>query len=162
MEQNPTDGSFIRWGQQCRIRHMCTRRYLRLTKEGDISLTVIGFRDPLCVFRIFPAIEQDEKEIFVETDDYCRIQHAVSGSWIRGDQAPYESKSRQRSDETESLMASLVLSKTNLKKIIARKERQYDDVFALQIVKPEDHSNFNFMAGMVPTLKVLKNRVFLI
>lgn len=66
------------WEQQVRIRHMITRKYLKVNKEGKIQLESSN-ADPLTVFRLHSVIrERDE----IEYETYCRIEHVVTGKWI--------------------------------------------------------------------------------
>lgn len=71
-------GGLILWEQQVRMRHMITRKYLKITKDGKIHLEDDN-ADPLTVFRLHPVIrERDE----IEYETYCRIEHVVTGRWI--------------------------------------------------------------------------------
>ena len=48
-------GGILKWEQQCRIVHMCTRRYLAVKKTGDVTLTTDS-NDPSTVFRLHAVI----------------------------------------------------------------------------------------------------------
>lgn len=47
-------GGVLKWEQQCKIIHMCTRKYLTI-KDGHVTLTG-DHRDPTTVFRLHPVI----------------------------------------------------------------------------------------------------------
>lgn len=47
-------GGVLKWEQQCKIIHMCTRKYLTV-KDGHVTLTG-DHRDPTTVFRLHPVI----------------------------------------------------------------------------------------------------------
>nr|KAG5699258.1 hypothetical protein BaRGS_000460 [Batillaria attramentaria] len=67
------DGGILKWEQQCRIVHMCTRRYLAVSKKGDVSLSDDN-SDPSTVFRLHPVIRIaaiQEKQY----DDAFTLQH---------------------------------------------------------------------------------------
>ena len=49
-------GSVIRWGQQCRFRHMTTRHYLCVDASMNVTLT-LDHRDPNAVFRLHPVVK---------------------------------------------------------------------------------------------------------
>ena len=45
----------MKWEQQCRLMHMCTRKYLCVDQGGKVSLTS-DHLDPKTVFRLHPVI----------------------------------------------------------------------------------------------------------
>ena len=49
-------GEMIRWEQQVRFRHMCTRQYLCITADRRVTLTPDA-KDPRNVFRLHPVIK---------------------------------------------------------------------------------------------------------
>lgn len=48
-------GGILKWEQQCRIVHMCTRRYLAVNKKGEVTL-IADNDDPSTMFRLYAVI----------------------------------------------------------------------------------------------------------
>jgi len=48
-------GGVLKWEQQCKIIHMCSRKYLTVNKENHVTLTS-NHTDPRTVFRLHPVI----------------------------------------------------------------------------------------------------------
>ena len=48
-------GGILKWEQQCRIVHMCTRRYLAVNKKGEVTL-IADNDDPSTMFRLHAVI----------------------------------------------------------------------------------------------------------
>ena len=46
----------MKWEQQCRIIHMCSRKYLTINTEGKVTLTADN-QDPRTVFRLHAVIK---------------------------------------------------------------------------------------------------------
>ena len=82
---NVSAGGLIMWEQQVRIRHMITRKYLKITKEGKIQLEDSN-ADPMTVFRLHPVIREKDE---IEYETYCRIEHVVTEKWISTSQGEY-------------------------------------------------------------------------
>ncbi|KAJ8309658.1 hypothetical protein KUTeg_011523 [Tegillarca granosa] len=56
-QEGPTAGGLLKWEQQCRIIHMCTRKYLSVDTNGKVTLTS-DHLDPRNVFRLHPVIRK--------------------------------------------------------------------------------------------------------
>jgi inositol 1,4,5-triphosphate receptor type 1 len=144
-------GNVVRWEQQCRLKHMTTRKYLRT--DGKTTSLSDSHSDPKTVFRLHPVIKESE-QIAYET--YCRIEHVVTGTWLHASGDEYQRNIGGKT-KADSTMASLNWTTALLRKVDVSQEMQYDDAFTLQ--KVDDISEFNFMAGMVPFLQKLINDV---
>nr|XP_034327562.1 inositol 1,4,5-trisphosphate receptor type 2 isoform X16 [Crassostrea gigas] len=180
LQEGPVQGGVLKWEQQCKIIHMCTRKYLTV-KDGHVTLTG-DHRDPTTVFRLHPVIRQLENDD-IPLDSYCRIEHVVSGSWLHACPEEYVRKQTMKSEDNKA-MASLKWSTAELKqatrqgtpaptsettggkKRINKKrsqtlsigiieEKQYDDAFTIQGVEEEHVEIFHHMAGMVPFIQKL-------
>jgi inositol 1,4,5-triphosphate receptor type 1 len=57
-------GGVLKWEQQCRLMHMCTRKYLCVAQGGKVTLTS-DHLDPKTVFRLHPVIRVSNFLIFV-------------------------------------------------------------------------------------------------
>lgn len=55
-------GGVLKWEQQCKIIHMCTRKYMTV-KDGQVTLTS-DHLDPAIVFRLHPVIRVNNKTAF--------------------------------------------------------------------------------------------------
>lgn len=55
-------GGVLKWEQQCKIIHMCTRKYMTV-KDGQVTLTS-DHLDPATVFRLHPVIRVNNKTAF--------------------------------------------------------------------------------------------------
>lgn len=55
-------GGVLKWEQQCKIIHMCTRKYMTV-KDGQVTLTS-DHLDPATVFRLHPVIRVNNKKAF--------------------------------------------------------------------------------------------------
>ena len=49
-------GNILRWEQQCRFKHMTTRKYMTIDAKGVVDLTK-DHNDPKTVFRLHPVIK---------------------------------------------------------------------------------------------------------
>ncbi|CAH1800283.1 unnamed protein product [Owenia fusiformis] len=146
------DGGVIKWEQQVRIRHMCTRKWLKVNKSA-VTLTE-SHDDPSTVFKLHPVIKEGD-EIMYET--YCRIEHAVTGTWLHALHDEYGRT--QVFDDNDTSMAGLKWTHAPLKKLTLSEEMQYDDAFTIQYVEQDLVEIFNFMAGMVPFIqKLIKDK----
>ncbi|XP_061178320.1 inositol 1,4,5-trisphosphate receptor type 2-like [Saccostrea echinata] len=148
-QEGPVSGGVLKWEQQCKIIHMCTRKYLTV-KDGHVTLTS-DHLDPTTVFRLHPVIRENDD---IPPDSYCRIEHVVTGRWLHGGTEEYKKKQKDGDDNTQS-MSSLKWSTAELKEINTIEEMQYDDAFTIQKVDEEFVSIFNYMAGMVPFIQKL-------
>ncbi|XP_070537450.1 LOW QUALITY PROTEIN: inositol 1,4,5-trisphosphate-gated calcium channel ITPR3-like [Ptychodera flava] len=154
-EEGMMKGDTMRWEQQCRIRHFTTRKYLSITgKDTDMKVTLTDTAsDPKTVFRMHPVIHDMDEMQF---ENYCRIEHVVTGCWLHGLSEIYQSnKSKvwhEAGKEAES-MSGLQWDKAILKKVTASKAMLYDDAFTIQMVKKDLVEIFNFVSGMVPVLQ---------
>ncbi|XP_033761182.1 inositol 1,4,5-trisphosphate receptor type 3-like isoform X6 [Pecten maximus] len=158
LQDGPISGGILKWEQQCKIIHMCSRKYLTYTNEKKVTLTS-DHEDPRTVFRLHPVIRENDD---IPVDSYCRIEHVVSGYWLHAVMAEYKRKQETTSTDTKA-MGSLKWSSAQLKqsgkkkkgKVGAIPEKQYDDAFTIQSVEPELVEIFNYMAGMVPFIQKL-------
>ncbi|KAK7475986.1 hypothetical protein BaRGS_00032753 [Batillaria attramentaria] len=139
---------------------MCTRRYLAVSKKGDVSLRDDN-SDPSTVFRLHPVIRDSDDIMF---ESYARIEHVVTGFWLHALADEYMKKEQSKEDDGQS-MSGLKYTTAQLKKIAAIQEKQYNDAFTVQHVEPELVEIYHYMAGMVPFIQKLvsdkKNRVVL-
>uniref|UniRef100_K1QLV5 Inositol 1,4,5-trisphosphate receptor n=1 Tax=Magallana gigas TaxID=29159 RepID=K1QLV5_MAGGI len=149
LQEGPVQGGVLKWEQQCKIIHMCTRKYLTV-KDGHVTLTG-DHRDPTTVFRLHPVIRENDD---IPLDSYCRIEHVVSGSWLHACPEEYVRKQTMKSEDNKA-MASLKWSTAELKQIGIIEEKQYDDAFTIQGVEEEHVEIFHHMAGMVPFIQKL-------
>ncbi|KAL5004999.1 hypothetical protein ScPMuIL_018455, partial [Solemya velum] len=62
LEEGPVIGGILKWEQQCRIIHMCSRKYLVVDK-GHVTLTA-NHDDPQTVFRLHPVIRVNSQVNF--------------------------------------------------------------------------------------------------
>ncbi|CAD5113406.1 DgyrCDS2578 [Dimorphilus gyrociliatus] len=142
------DGSEVKWHQQCRLKHVCTRLYLLVNHES-VSLTKDA-NNPNTVFKLHPVIQEHDN---IEYETYCRIEHVVSGYWLHASLDDFvDSKTSKVIGYGENSMDSLKWTTACLKTIGAIKEMQYDDAFTLQKVENIDCRNFYYAAGIVPVL----------
>ncbi|XP_078311676.1 inositol 1,4,5-trisphosphate-gated calcium channel ITPR2-like [Crassostrea virginica] len=148
-QEGPVFGGVMKWEQQCKIIHVCTRKYMTV-KDGQVTLTS-DHLDPATVFRLHPVIRESDD---ITPDSYGRIEHVVSGNWLHGGSEDYKKKQQDGDDNTQS-MASLKWSTAELKVIETNEEMQYDDAFTIQKVDEELVQIFNQMAGMVPFIQKL-------
>nr|XP_022345635.1 inositol 1,4,5-trisphosphate receptor type 3-like isoform X6 [Crassostrea virginica] len=180
LQEGPVQGGVLKWEQQCKIIHMCTRKYLTV-KNGHVTLTS-DHQDPTTVFRLHPVIRENDD---IPLDSYCRIEHVVSGSWLHAFPEEYKRKQNMKSEDTKA-MASLKWSTAELKQATIQgmtpapvtttggggkrkinkkrsqtlsigtiEEKQYDDAFTIQGVEDEHVEIFHHMAGMVPFIQKL-------
>ncbi|KAK3095082.1 hypothetical protein FSP39_010070, partial [Pinctada imbricata] len=77
-EEGPIEGGIMRWEQQCKLIHMCSRKYLVVESGGGVNLTN-DHDDPRSVFRLHPVIREQDA---IPTESYCRIQHVVTRRWL--------------------------------------------------------------------------------
>ncbi|EDV25315.1 uncharacterized protein TRIADDRAFT_55241 [Trichoplax adhaerens] len=134
----PMKGSIINWGDQCRLRHMVTRKYL-----------------------IVQPVEQSYVEnAEITYESYCRIEHSLTGQWLHALQGTYYRKSGARPGTAESrTLKGLAYDGGQLKKMTVVGERMYDDAYTIQKVEDEFLADFNYMAGMVASVqKFIRNR----
>ncbi|XP_070173454.1 inositol 1,4,5-trisphosphate-gated calcium channel ITPR3-like [Littorina saxatilis] len=150
LEDGPVSGGILKWEQQCRIVHMCTRRYLAVSTSGGVSLSTDN-NDPSTVFRLH-AVIRDSDDIAFEA--YARIEHVLTGYWLHALADEYMKKQENGSDDDQS-MRGLKYTTAQLKKVTAIQEKQYDDAFTLQFVDQELVDIFHYMAGMVPFIQKL-------
>ena len=77
-------GGILKWEQQCRLMHMCTRKYLCVDQGGKVTLTS-DHLDPKTVFRLHPVIRVgstnnfDKKKIgfLILTMTLCRFDSKI-------------------------------------------------------------------------------------
>jgi len=150
MEDGAINGNVVKWGQQCRFKHMTTRRYLKVQAK-TISL-IEENDDPNSVFRLHPVIKEHDE---IEFETYCRIEHVVSGCWLHAEQEEYKRKSGGKDDGGDMSMTGLQWTTAALRKIGVSEEMQYDDAFTMQKVDDNLVEIFNYMAGMVPFIQKL-------
>ncbi|OWF52185.1 Inositol 1,4,5-trisphosphate receptor type 3 [Mizuhopecten yessoensis] len=163
LQDGPISGGILKWEQQCKIIHMCSRKYLTYTTEKKVTLTS-DHDDPRTVFRLHPVIRENDD---IPVDSYCRIEHVVSGYWLHAVMAEYKRKQETTTTDTKA-MGSLKWTSAQLKQSGKKKkgkdpkiqvgaipEKQYDDAFTIQSVEPELVEIFNYMAGMVPFIQKL-------
>ncbi|XP_070173522.1 inositol 1,4,5-trisphosphate-gated calcium channel ITPR3-like [Littorina saxatilis] len=147
MEDGPVAGGIVKWEQQCRIIHMCTRRYLAVDKKSRKVTLKTESKDPTTVFRLH-AVTRDNDDIPFEA--YARVEHVVTGFWLHGLTDDYQtSQDRTGGGDVHSLNG-LRYTTAQTRQVTAIQEKQYDDAFTLQFVEPELVENFHYMAGMVP------------
>uniref|UniRef100_A0A1I8IHP6 RYDR_ITPR domain-containing protein n=1 Tax=Macrostomum lignano TaxID=282301 RepID=A0A1I8IHP6_9PLAT len=108
--------------------------------------------DPHTVFKMHPVL-QDSPELKFES--YARIEHVITGCWLHA----IKDKSYQRKEflnmEDEKSMRALRWDGGELREITCCFDRRYDDAYTIQKVDSEHVMNFNFVAGVVPTLQDL-------
>ncbi|XP_052783710.1 inositol 1,4,5-trisphosphate receptor type 1-like isoform X3 [Mya arenaria] len=150
LQEGAVAGGVLKWEQQCRLLHMCTRKYLCVQQGGKVTLTS-DHMDPNTVFRLHPVIRESDD---IPEDSYCRIEHVVSGHWMHALTEDYK-KAQEGSQTDSKSMGSLKWSNSQLRKIGVVEEKQYDDAFTLQAVEQPLEKIFNFMAGMVPFIQKL-------
>ncbi|XP_053404110.1 inositol 1,4,5-trisphosphate receptor type 2-like isoform X2 [Mercenaria mercenaria] len=150
LQEGCVAGGVLKWEQQCRLMHMCTRKYLCVAQGGKVSLTS-DHLDPKTVFRLHPVIRESDD---IPEDSYCRMEHVVSGQWLHASMDEYKKKQEERKSDSKS-MGSLKWTTAQLKKIGVIEEKQYDDAFTLQSVDQSLEDIFNTMAGMVPFIQKL-------
>ncbi|XP_076454279.1 inositol 1,4,5-trisphosphate-gated calcium channel ITPR3-like isoform X3 [Babylonia areolata] len=151
LQEGPVAGGILKWEQQCRIVHMCTRRYLAVGKNGEVSLTTDN-NDPSTVFRLH-AVIRDSDDISFEA--YARIEHVLTGFWLHALADEYQKRQDNTKSSDDRSMSGLKYTSAQLKKVAAIQEKQYDDAFTLQFVEPELVEIFHYMAGMVPFIQKL-------
>uniref|UniRef100_A0A1I8GHA8 Inositol 1,4,5-trisphosphate receptor n=1 Tax=Macrostomum lignano TaxID=282301 RepID=A0A1I8GHA8_9PLAT len=157
-------GDIIKWEQQVRIRHMCTRKFLIIDNDGRLALTE-DCKDARAVFRLHPVLrmvnlESNVKINYSERDEiedttYCRIEHVVTGNWLHGSKEDYSRKTQSDEASSHNSMAGLVWSQAPLKKVEIVSEMQFDDAFTIYSVEEELVRIFNFAAGCVPFIQKL-------
>lgn len=150
LQEGCVAGGVLKWEQQCRLMHMCTRKYLCVAQGGNVTLTS-DHLDPKTVFRLHPVIRESDE---VPEDSYCRMEHVVSGHWLHASTDEYKKKQGESKTDSKS-MGSLKWSTAQLRKIGVVEEKQYDDAFTLQSVEQPLEDIFNTMAGMVPFIQKL-------
>ncbi|KAL4219957.1 hypothetical protein ACF0H5_020368 [Mactra antiquata] len=165
LQEGCVAGGVLKWEQQCRLMHMCTRKYLCVAQGGKVTLTS-DHLDPKTVFRLHPVIRESDD---IPEDSYCRIEHVVSGQWLHASTDEYKKKAEDTKADSKS-MGSLKWSTAQLRKGILQElretlggkigigvveEKQYDDAFTIQSVDESLQNIFNFMAGMVPFIQKL-------
>ncbi|XP_070538210.1 inositol 1,4,5-trisphosphate-gated calcium channel ITPR3-like [Ptychodera flava] len=154
-EEGIMKGETMKWEQQCRIRHLVTRKYLCITGKGrNMQVTLKdSASDPKTIFRMHAVIQDMEEMQF---ENFCRIEHVVTGYWLHGISEIYHSNKSKAWDEAgkevES-MSGLQWDKATLKKVTASDTMLYDDAFTIQMVKKDLVDIFNFVSGMVPVLQ---------
>ncbi|KAK3094787.1 hypothetical protein FSP39_006217 [Pinctada imbricata] len=150
LHEGPVQGGVLKWEQQCKIIHMCSRKYLAVDQQGHVTL-LDDHNDPRTVFRLHPVIRESDD---IPLDSYCRIENVVTGHWLHAFTDEYKRKQMVQTEDTKS-MASLKWSNAQLKQIGTIEEKQYDDAFTIQGVEAELMEIFNYMAGMVPFIQKL-------
>ncbi|KAK3095936.1 hypothetical protein FSP39_021047 [Pinctada imbricata] len=150
LSDGPTHGGCLKWEQQCKLIHLCSRKYLCIDKSGRVTLSADN-NDPHTVFRLHPVIREND---YVLLETYCRIEHVVSGLWLHALNDEYQEKRLMGSDDPNSI-ASLGWSRAKLRQIGTMTEKQYDDAFTMQEVTPDLVEVFNFIAGMCPFIQKL-------
>ncbi|XP_052703117.1 inositol 1,4,5-trisphosphate receptor type 2-like isoform X5 [Crassostrea angulata] len=148
-QEGPVSGGVLKWEQQCKIIHMCTRKYMTV-KDGQVTLTS-DHLDPATVFRLHPVIRESDD---IPPDSYCRMEHVVTGQWLHGGSETYKKKQLDGDDNIQS-MAALKWTTAEFRVIETIEEMQYDDAFTIQKVDEELVRIFNHMAGMVPFVQKL-------
>uniref|UniRef100_A0A1I8IDC1 Inositol 1,4,5-trisphosphate receptor n=1 Tax=Macrostomum lignano TaxID=282301 RepID=A0A1I8IDC1_9PLAT len=169
-ESTVLDGEVLTWDQQFRFRHATTRKYLCVKQASEaysVTLTEDA-TDPHTVFKMHPVL-QDSPELKFES--YARIEHVITGCWLHAikgvelndffnffDWSEFN-KSYQRKEflnmEDEKSMRALRWDGGELREITCCFDRRYDDAYTIQKVDSEHVMNFNFVAGVVPTLQDL-------
>ncbi|KAI0220817.1 Inositol 1,4,5-trisphosphate receptor type 3 [Lamellibrachia satsuma] len=147
-EDGPVNGSEMSWIQHCRIKHMTTRRYLKVDAKLQLTLTD-DLHDPWTLFSLHPIIKESEDNDMMEADAHCCIEHVITSTWITALDEEYH----RREVFNSSSMAGIQWSNATLKKVGVSKEMRYEDVFMLQKVSSADVSNFNYVAGTVPLIR---------
>eukprot|EP00117_Sycon_ciliatum_P048000 scpid3078/ scgid34229/ Inositol 1,4,5-trisphosphate receptor type 1; IP3 receptor isoform 1; Type 1 inositol 1,4,5-trisphosphate receptor len=173
LDENPTSGSLIQWGQRVRLKHMATRKYLGLvtlesepgTKERyQLTLSDCETKTERLqsAFRLHPVIQEAGA---VKLESYCRIDHPRSKQWLHAlpDSAPDSEVRRtesKASSQTDSMsLTGLQWDKAKLRKIHVSEEMNYNDAFTLQEVTPDFADKFNFVAGMVPIIRDFRDKL---
>ncbi|XP_019851941.1 PREDICTED: inositol 1,4,5-trisphosphate receptor type 3-like [Amphimedon queenslandica] len=148
-QENPIDGNVISWGDRCRLKHLPTRSYLAVQKEGeqDWKVTLTEEKGLDTIFSFSPLIQEGD-EVLLES--YALIKHRVSGRWLHLDkQSKYE---RVGFDSKAKGLAGLQWDSAELYKLTTSADRGDYDSFTLQEVKEDLVDRFNFVAGIVPVL----------
>ncbi|KAL3848254.1 hypothetical protein ACJMK2_019123, partial [Sinanodonta woodiana] len=57
LQESPVRGGALKWEQQCKLVHLCTRRYLSVDQSGKVTL-VSDQLDPRAVFCLHPMIRK--------------------------------------------------------------------------------------------------------
>ncbi|XP_060553969.1 inositol 1,4,5-trisphosphate receptor type 2-like [Ruditapes philippinarum] len=143
LQEGCVAGGVFQFGQQCKLLHMCTRRYLSVESyenaRGDsnkdkfkVNLTS-DHLDPKTVFRLHP-VDRDSDDII--DGSYCRIENVVSGQWLHASTDEYIRNQVKALNKESKSMGSLKWSTAVMKKITVAEEQQYDDAFTIQTVSP--------------------------
>ncbi|XP_025079753.1 inositol 1,4,5-trisphosphate receptor type 3-like [Pomacea canaliculata] len=151
LQEGPVAGGVLKWEQQCRIIHMCTRRYLAVNRRGEVTLEADG-RNPSTVFRLHAVTKETDDVLF---ESYARIKHVVTGSWLHALTDEYVRRQGVQVTDDPNSMAGLQYTTAHLKKVTAFDEKHYDDAFTIQHVDSRLVDIFHYMAGMVPFLQKL-------
>ncbi|KAK2186847.1 hypothetical protein NP493_187g03055 [Ridgeia piscesae] len=151
LESSAISGSVLRWGQQCRFRHMTTRHYLCVDANQNVRLTK-DHHDANAVFRLHPVVKQSDE---IEFETYCRIEHVVTNTWLQALPDEYKRKQVSKDGDGDMSMAALQWTQAPLRQIGVSTEMRYDDAFTIQRVTEKHVETFNYVAGMVPFLQKL-------
>ncbi|XP_023930445.1 inositol 1,4,5-trisphosphate receptor type 3 [Lingula anatina] len=144
-------GGVLKWEQQCRLKHMVTRKYL--TVDSNMKVTLTSDTDRRTIFRLHPVIKEADS---IDYGTYCRIEQVVTGYWLHAEPDEYvRQDDRVGSQGDDTSMEGLKWTLASLRKVSVEKEMQYNDAFTIQKVAPDLVENFNCMAGMVPFLQNL-------
>ncbi|XP_064638087.1 inositol 1,4,5-trisphosphate receptor type 2-like isoform X2 [Lineus longissimus] len=149
-EDSILNGNVIRWGQQIRLRHMVTRRYLCVNSDLEVDLTT-DHRDPRAVFRLHPVKKEVDE---IKFESYARIEHELTGRWLHALKDVEYVPREKRLAQFESLRG-IECDEAQLHEISTECDQQYDDAFSLQQCMQEHVSIFNYVAGTVPFIKNL-------
>ncbi|XP_065834186.1 inositol 1,4,5-trisphosphate receptor type 3-like isoform X2 [Oscarella lobularis] len=161
LEKSSVTGEIIKWEQRCRLRHVCTRKYLCLTKEEnsvtpvtsiDVHYTLSLTDDPglSTVFRLFSVIQEVNAVCY---DTYCRIEHPQSKQWLHALTDDYEKESMKATEKGKTSMEQLEWDGAKLKQIGSSDVMNYDDAFTIQEVEKEHVDILNHTAGMIPVIR---------
>ncbi|PVD21456.1 hypothetical protein C0Q70_19629 [Pomacea canaliculata] len=138
----------LRWEQQVRLRHLLTRQYLCIDAKMDVSL-VPDPTDPRTVFRLHSVLKERDE---IQFESYARIEHMLTSSWLHALKDEDYKKHQYEDGDNERSMQGLRWDGAAVRKVSASSESMYDDAYTIQWTEPEDVSNFNYVAGMVPFL----------
>ncbi|XP_053404101.1 inositol 1,4,5-trisphosphate receptor type 3-like isoform X2 [Mercenaria mercenaria] len=159
LQEGCVAGGILHFEQQCKLLHMCTRKYLcvetnkQSNVEGKYKVNLTSDHlDPKSVFRLHP-VNKDSDDI--PEGSHCRIEHVVSGQWLHASTAEYIRNQVKALNKESRSLGSLKWSTAHMRKITVADEQQYDDAFTIQTVDPALENIFSFMAGMVPFLQKL-------
>eukprot|EP00055_Hartaetosiga_balthica_P014270 m.77659 g.77659 ORF g.77659 m.77659 type:complete len:2539 (+) comp8548_c0_seq6:41-7657(+) len=156
------NGSPILWGEQIRIKHVGTRKYLAFKHGGNVASTasptlVNDKNDPECIFSFHPVTRLRDE---VELGNYARIFHHSSNCWLTSlEDIKYIRQGRKIAHPPTASKSLIENTKSiqwdgkRLCQLGLSSERKFNDAFIVQTVAQKQVDDVAFVQGIVPILK---------